>query len=211
MLTLRADIRLKSTAHGWFWHLLRKSTQHEEILNIFIHNVLYFYSSQFIRPRSRLWWERCDCALHGCAVNVQTRVLQNLHKQLEEAIQDGEIWVMQLKDTEYELEGSRERVQQQATEILHKASKILLYFLSFTALLCWHICFANCPAECGSFMGPDCDRLIYCLTVGGAEILPVKTVLQPSWLFRESKSNICMWTYLFETFDLFLLGLNLVL
>lgn len=50
---------------------------------------------------------------------------QNLHKQLEEAIQDGEIWVMQLKDTEYELEGSRERVQQQATEILHKAGKIV--------------------------------------------------------------------------------------
>ncbi|TKS66485.1 Protein FAM184A [Collichthys lucidus] len=49
---------------------------------------------------------------------------ENLHKQLEEAIQDGEIWVMQLKDTEYELEGSRERVQQQATEILHKASQI---------------------------------------------------------------------------------------
>lgn len=56
--------------------------------------------------------------------------VQNLHKQLEEAIQDGEIWVMQLKDTEYELEGSRERVQQQATEILHKASK--MYFLSST-------------------------------------------------------------------------------
>lgn len=51
---------------------------------------------------------------------------QNLHKQLEEAIQDGEIWVMQLKDTEYELEGSRERVQQQATEILHKASKMCI-------------------------------------------------------------------------------------
>ncbi|KAK1876628.1 Protein FAM184A [Dissostichus eleginoides] len=49
---------------------------------------------------------------------------ENLHKQLEEAVQDGEIWVMQLKDTEYELEGSRERVQQQATEILHKASQI---------------------------------------------------------------------------------------
>jgi len=58
-------------------------------------------------------------------------VLQNLHKQLEEAIQDGEIWVMQLKDTEYELEGSRERVQQQATEILHKASKRGLYIWSF--------------------------------------------------------------------------------
>ncbi|XP_028328359.1 protein FAM184A [Gouania willdenowi] len=50
--------------------------------------------------------------------------IKNLHKQLEEAIQDGEIWVMQLKDTEYELEGSRERVQQQAKEILHKASQI---------------------------------------------------------------------------------------
>uniref|UniRef100_A0A3Q1FEU8 Family with sequence similarity 184 member Aa n=1 Tax=Acanthochromis polyacanthus TaxID=80966 RepID=A0A3Q1FEU8_9TELE len=54
---------------------------------------------------------------------LQTSLANNLHKQLEEAIQDGEIWVMQLKDTEYELEGSRERVQQQATEILHKASK----------------------------------------------------------------------------------------
>uniref|UniRef100_A0A8C7WUU2 Family with sequence similarity 184 member Aa n=1 Tax=Oryzias sinensis TaxID=183150 RepID=A0A8C7WUU2_9TELE len=50
--------------------------------------------------------------------------IKNLHKQLEEAIQDGEIWVMQLKDTEYELESSRERVQQQATEILHKAGQI---------------------------------------------------------------------------------------
>ncbi|XP_008322911.1 protein FAM184A [Cynoglossus semilaevis] len=50
--------------------------------------------------------------------------ITNLHKQLEEAIQDGEIWTMQLKDTEYELEGSRERVQQQATEILQKASQI---------------------------------------------------------------------------------------
>ena len=49
---------------------------------------------------------------------------QNLHKQLEEAIQDGEIWVMQLKDTEYELDASRDRVQQQASEILLKASEI---------------------------------------------------------------------------------------
>lgn len=54
-------------------------------------------------------------------------VIQNLHKQLEEAIQDGEIWTMQLKDTEYELEGSRERVQQQATEILQKASMTAWY------------------------------------------------------------------------------------
>ncbi|XP_046886807.1 protein FAM184A isoform X1 [Hypomesus transpacificus] len=50
--------------------------------------------------------------------------VKNLHKQLEEAIQDGEIWVMQLKDTEYELDASRDRVQQQASEILLKASQI---------------------------------------------------------------------------------------
>lgn len=41
---------------------------------------------------------------------------------------------MQLKDTEYELEGSRERVQQQATEILHKASKTR--FWAFSAIVC---------------------------------------------------------------------------
>lgn len=68
--------------------------------------------------------------------------LQNLHKQLEEAIQDGEIWVMQLKDTEYELEGSRERVQQQATEILHKASKILQ-----CVLFCLYHCMSYCTTH----------------------------------------------------------------
>ncbi|XP_048096268.1 protein FAM184A isoform X4 [Alosa alosa] len=57
-------------------------------------------------------------------MNSAECTIKELHKQLEEAIQDGEIWVMQLKDTEYELESSRERVQQQATEILHKASQI---------------------------------------------------------------------------------------
>lgn len=66
-------------------------------------------------------------------------MLQNLHKQLEEAIQDGEIWVMQLKDTEYELEGSRERVQQQATEILHKASKILHCMVLLPVVKCWTV------------------------------------------------------------------------
>ncbi|XP_072545103.1 protein FAM184A isoform X2 [Salminus brasiliensis] len=58
------------------------------------------------------------------SLNNAEVTIKELHKQLEEAIQDGEIWVMQLKDTEYELEGSRDRVQQQATEILHKASHI---------------------------------------------------------------------------------------
>ncbi|XP_054627978.1 protein FAM184A-like isoform X4 [Dunckerocampus dactyliophorus] len=61
--------------------------------------------------------------LQTSLVNAEGTI-KNLHKQLEEAMQDGEIWVMQLKDTEYELEGCRERVQQQATEILHKASQI---------------------------------------------------------------------------------------
>ncbi|CAL8290839.1 unnamed protein product [Lota lota] len=50
--------------------------------------------------------------------------IKNLHQQLNEALQDGEIWVMQLKDTEDELDNSRDRVQQQASEILHKASQI---------------------------------------------------------------------------------------
>ncbi|CAL8309259.1 unnamed protein product [Merluccius merluccius] len=50
--------------------------------------------------------------------------IKNLHQQLGEALQDGEIWVMQLKDTEDELENSRDRIQQQASEILHKASQI---------------------------------------------------------------------------------------
>ncbi|GAA6101926.1 protein FAM184A isoform X2 [Tachysurus ichikawai] len=62
---------------------------------------------------------RLQASLNNAEVTIK-----ELHKQLEEAIQDGEIWVMQLKDTEYELEGSRDRVQQQATEILHKASQI---------------------------------------------------------------------------------------
>ncbi|XP_049319965.1 protein FAM184A isoform X1 [Astyanax mexicanus] len=62
---------------------------------------------------------RLQASLNNAEVTIK-----ELHKQLEEAIQDGEIWVMQLKDTEYELEGSRDRVQQQATEILHKASHI---------------------------------------------------------------------------------------
>uniref|UniRef100_A0A8C1IZH0 Zgc:85722 n=1 Tax=Cyprinus carpio TaxID=7962 RepID=A0A8C1IZH0_CYPCA len=61
---------------------------------------------------------RLQASLNNAEVTIK------LHKQLEEAIQDGEIWVMQLKDTEYELEGSRDRVQQQANEILHKASQI---------------------------------------------------------------------------------------
>uniref|UniRef100_A0A3P8ZKT3 Protein FAM184A/B N-terminal domain-containing protein n=1 Tax=Esox lucius TaxID=8010 RepID=A0A3P8ZKT3_ESOLU len=61
--------------------------------------------------------------LQASLTNAEGTIM-NLHKQLEEAIQDGEIWVMQLKDTEHELEASRDRVQQQATEILHKASQI---------------------------------------------------------------------------------------
>uniref|UniRef100_A0A8C5FUF2 Protein FAM184A/B N-terminal domain-containing protein n=1 Tax=Gadus morhua TaxID=8049 RepID=A0A8C5FUF2_GADMO len=58
------------------------------------------------------------------ANRLQTSLTNNLHQQLSEAVQDGEIWVMQLKDTEDELEHSRDRVQQQAGDILHKASQI---------------------------------------------------------------------------------------
>ncbi|XP_030215829.1 protein FAM184A isoform X1 [Gadus morhua] len=62
--------------------------------------------------------------LQTSLTNAEGTIKNNLHQQLSEAVQDGEIWVMQLKDTEDELEHSRDRVQQQAGDILHKASQI---------------------------------------------------------------------------------------
>uniref|UniRef100_A0A3B4D0P7 Protein FAM184A/B N-terminal domain-containing protein n=1 Tax=Pygocentrus nattereri TaxID=42514 RepID=A0A3B4D0P7_PYGNA len=57
---------------------------------------------------------RLQASLNNAEVTIKVMFPLNVTK----------IWVMQLKDTEYELEGSRDRVQQQATEILHKASHI---------------------------------------------------------------------------------------
>ena len=49
--------------------------------------------------------------------------LQDLTKQLDEVTQDSEIVEIRQKESECELEAARDRVQQQATEILLKASK----------------------------------------------------------------------------------------
>lgn len=49
--------------------------------------------------------------------------LQDLTKQLDEVTQNSEIVEIRQKEAECELEAARDRVQQQATEILLKASK----------------------------------------------------------------------------------------
>ncbi|KAI4895692.1 hypothetical protein NFI96_024784 [Prochilodus magdalenae] len=49
---------------------------------------------------------------------------KELHKQLDEVTQDAEIIAIRQKEAECELEATRDRVQQQATEILLKASQI---------------------------------------------------------------------------------------
>ncbi|XP_076873999.1 protein FAM184A isoform X2 [Brachyhypopomus gauderio] len=50
--------------------------------------------------------------------------IKELHKQLDEVTQDAEITAIRQKESECELEATRDRVQQQATEILLKASQI---------------------------------------------------------------------------------------
>lgn len=57
--------------------------------------------------------------------------VQELHKQLEEVTKNTEIVEIRQREAECELEASRDRVQQQATEILLKASKISVH-LSIT-------------------------------------------------------------------------------
>lgn len=52
--------------------------------------------------------------------------LQDLVKKLDEVTQNSEIVEIRQKESECELEAARDRVQQQATEILLKASKTLL-------------------------------------------------------------------------------------
>lgn len=64
--------------------------------------------------------------------------LQDLTKQLDEVTQNSEIVEIRQKEAECELEAARDRVQQQATEILLKASKtISLSSLLFSSLLIW--------------------------------------------------------------------------
>ena len=55
---------------------------------------------------------------------VSLSMLQELSKQLDEVTQDAEIVEIRQKEAECELEATRDRVQQQATEILLKASEL---------------------------------------------------------------------------------------
>lgn len=77
---------------------------------------------------------RCVC--------VDLIPLQDLTKQLDEVTQNSEIVEIRQKEAECELEAARDRVQQQATEILLKASKTL----NFSSLMV--ICLYN-----------DCEHL----------------------------------------------------
>lgn len=59
---------------------------------------------------------------------VDLILLQDLTKHLDEVTQNSEIVEIRQKEAECELEAARDRVQQQATEILLKASKTLSFF-----------------------------------------------------------------------------------
>uniref|UniRef100_A0A8C9RST9 Family with sequence similarity 184 member A n=1 Tax=Scleropages formosus TaxID=113540 RepID=A0A8C9RST9_SCLFO len=62
--------------------------------------------------------------LQASLSSAENTIKVRLHKQLDEATQDAEIAEIRQKETECELEATRDRVQQQATEILLKASHI---------------------------------------------------------------------------------------
>lgn len=68
----------------------------------------------------------CPCQIDMCFHLLITLffLLQDLTKQLDEVTQNSEIVEIRQKEAECELEAARDRVQQQATEILLKASKM---------------------------------------------------------------------------------------
>lgn len=68
------------------------------------------------------------CMCYVCCVDL-ILPLQDLTKQLDEVTQNSEIVEIRQKEAECELEAARDRVQQQATEILLKASKTLGFLL----------------------------------------------------------------------------------
>lgn len=83
-------------------------------------------------------------------------LLQDLTKQLDEVTQNSEIVEIRQKEAECELEAARDRVQQQATEILLKASKtsssscivawntiMAVYSAQFKVRVCVHTCRAR--------------------------------------------------------------------
>lgn len=67
-------------------------------------------------------------------------LLQDLIKKLDEVTQNSEIVEIRQKEAECELEAARDRVQQQATEILLKASKTHFSpHMDFWEIACEHL------------------------------------------------------------------------
>lgn len=78
-------------------------------------------------------WGHCKQFIPCSLVSsVHLTPIQDLSKQLDEVTQNSEIVEIRQKEAECELEAARDRVQQQATEILLKASKPSLRHFTFT-------------------------------------------------------------------------------
>ena len=83
--------------------------------------------------------------LYLCVLTcVQPWPIQELTKQLDEVKQDSEIVEIRQKEAECELEAARDRVQQQATEILLKASKRVLLLPNGLGVLCLSVWESSC-------------------------------------------------------------------
>ncbi|XP_035277398.1 protein FAM184A-like isoform X2 [Anguilla anguilla] len=77
---------------------------------------------QRVQEEARENWEKSN--RQQTSLNTAESIIRDLHRQLDEAVQDREITAIRLQETDCELEASRDRVQQQATEILLKASQV---------------------------------------------------------------------------------------
>ncbi|KAI1895712.1 hypothetical protein AGOR_G00109070 [Albula goreensis] len=77
---------------------------------------------QRVQEEARESWEKSKRL--QASLNTAESTIRDLHRQLDEAVQDGEISAIRQQETECELEAARDRVQQQATELLLKASQI---------------------------------------------------------------------------------------
>ncbi|KAJ8383361.1 hypothetical protein AAFF_G00221510 [Aldrovandia affinis] len=77
---------------------------------------------QRVQEEARGSWEKSNRL--QASLNTAESTIRDLHRRLDEAVQDGEIVTIRHQETECELEAARDRVQQQATEILLKASQV---------------------------------------------------------------------------------------
>lgn len=97
----------------------------------------YFVLSEDACHATRTWLPFVNRVFVGSPLFcVDSIHLQDLTKHLDEVTQNSEIVEIRQKEAECELEAARDRVQQQATEILLKASKLSS---PLCCLLCKHI------------------------------------------------------------------------